>query len=275
MQDKNLIMMSGGYHQCTPAWNEDPQRKGNCYKLYFPVEGSGRICVDGIWYELMAGNAYFINGFLLDKQRCDDFMNIYWLHFVPESQYLGMYLNNLKPVFLWAKDDPILPSIDFTKIPFLFDDSNSPDSTMAAIPSLSISCYINSVILLLISDMMHRQPSEFKEYYYSLYTRLSPAIDYISNNYRNEIRLEDISSQTFLNPVYFSRLFKKCFKMTPVQYMNRIRLNEACRLLTQTGQSILEISENTGFCNQFYFSKVFRHHFRKTPTEYRNTKFSP
>ena len=275
MQNLNLVLLSGGYHECTPAWNEDTFRKGNYYKLYFPVNGNAKIFAGGEWFLLEEGKAYFINGFLLDKQRCENFMNVYWLHFIPESRFLSMYFNNLLPVFSWEKDNLILSSIDFKKIPLLFENSNSEDSTLVDKPSLSLNCYLNAIVLVLISDMISHQPSEFQETSYPLYKKLSPALDFINNNYKTDLKLEEISSKSFLNPIYFSRLFKKCFKITPVHYVNMIRLNEACRLLTQTEMSILEISENTGFCNQFYFSKVFKQHFRKTPSEYRITKFSP
>lgn len=275
MQNLNLVLLSGGYHECSPAWNEDPLGKGNYYKLYFPVAGNARVFVENEWYEFIAGNVYFINGFLLDKQRCDTFMNVYWLHFIPESQFLSMCFNNLKPVYCWEKGDPVLASIEFEKIPFLFDASYSIDSNLIEKPSLALSCNMNAIILLLVSNMIMNQSSESQDVSYPLYIKLNPALEYINLHYKTDLKLEEISRKSFLNPIYFSRLFKKCFKMTPAQYIIMIRLNEACRLLTQTDMSILEISENIGFCNQFYFSKVFKHHFRKTPSGYRITKFSP
>ncbi|HEY5584302.1 MAG TPA: AraC family transcriptional regulator [Ruminiclostridium sp.] len=275
MQNLNLILLSGGCNQCTPTWNEDPSGKGNCYKLYFPVEGKSRIFADGEWYELEEGNAYFINGFILEKQRCDDYMKVYWLHFIPESQFLSMYFNNLKPVYCWEQGNALLASIDYKKIPLLFDNQYTKSKELVEMSSLSLNCYINSIALMFISDMVEQQNSDFSSSYYHLYFKLKPALEFINDNYMNDLKLEDISQKIFLNPIYFSRLFKKCFKVTPSRYINMIRMNEACRLLMKTDLSILEISENTGFCNQFYFSKVFKHNFRKTPLEYRITKLSP
>lgn len=275
MQNLNLVLLSGGCNECTPAWNEDPSGKGNCYKIYFLVEGSSRIYADGEWYQLKEGNAYFINGFSLDKQRCDHYMKVYWLHFIPESQFLSMYFNNLKPVYCWEQGNALLSQVDYKKIPFLFDNQYTGDSNFLEMSSLSQICYINSMVLGLISDMVERQNSDFNTLSYPLYLKLKPALEFINNNFRHNLTLEVISQKTFLNPIYFSRLFKQCFKLTPNRYLNIIRLNEACRLLIQTDLSILEISENIGFCNQFYFSKVFKHHFRKTPLEFRNTKLSP
>jgi AraC-like DNA-binding protein len=275
MQDLNLILLSGGYHECTTLWNEDPMGKGNYYKIYFVKEGNARIYLDGQWHELSEGNAYFINGFLLDKQRCDNLMNVFWIHFIPESLFLTMFINDLNPFFMWNIESSIAKSINYEVIPTLFENANSKDPILLETLSLAHNFQVNSIILMLLSDMMLYEKTKSLEASYPLYVKLKPALDFMNDNYKEDIKLEEISAKSFLNPIYFSRLFKKCFKTAPVHYLNMIRLNEACRLLTRTDKSILEISEITGFCNQFYFSKVFKMHFRKTPSEYRITKISP
>jgi len=203
MQNLNLILLSGGYNKCTPAWNEDPSGKGNCYKLYFPVEGSSRIFADGQWYELKEGNAYFINGFILEKQRCDDYMKVYWLHFIPESEFLSMHFNNLKPVYCWKRGNALLASIDYKKIPFLFDNQFTRAKDPVEMSSLSLNCYINSIVLMFISDMVEQQDSDFSSSYYHLYFKLKPALEFINNNYMNDLKLDDISHKIFLNPYIF------------------------------------------------------------------------
>lgn len=275
MQDLNLVLLSGGFHECTPLWNEDPKGKGNYYKVYFVKDGNSRIYIDGQWHELCEGNAYFINGFLLDRQRCDKQMNVYWIHFIPESLFLTMFINNMKPFYSWDMKSSMAKSINYEIIPSLFENAYSKDPRLLETLSLALKFHINSIILMLLSDMLLCESSKPIDASYPLYVKLKPALDYMNENYRDDLKLEDISSKSFLNPIYFSRLFKKCFKTAPVHYLNMIRLNEACRLLTRTDKSILEISEITGFCNQFYFSKVFKSHFRKTPSEYRVTKLSP
>ncbi len=275
MDNLNVVLLSGGHYRCTPEWNFDPFGRDNCYKLYFPVAGGARIFIDSRWTELSEGNAYFINGFVLDRQRCENMMEVYWLHFIPESQLFGMYLNNFPPVYRWERGNPLLESIDFGRIPFLFDKPNTRDNSLIDAASFSLTCYINSVVLMLISDMAGKQNLAFDEISYGVYFKLKPAIDYINGNYRQNLKLEDIAQKSFLNHIYFLRLFKKCFKITPGRYINMLRFNEACRLLMKTEMSILEISEQTGFCNQFYFSKAFKSHFHKTPMEYRKTKLSP
>lgn len=275
MDNLNLILLSGGYYHCTPEWNAAISGKDNCYKLYFPIEGNANLKVNGEWYELTAGNAYFINGFMLEEQNCNDFMDVYWLHFTPESDFLSMNINSFKGIYSWKHSSKLLNNIDLGKIPLLFDDPYQEENKLLNMASLSMTCYISSIVLMFLSDMLDNQKAGFCNMSYDLYLKLEPAVDFINKNYFKNLRLDEIAQQIYLNPIYFLRLFKKCYKMTPSHYVTIKRLNEACRLLTRTDLSIKEISENTGFCNQFYFSKVFKSHFNKTPFEYRSKKLSP
>lgn len=275
MDNLNLVLLSGGYYRCTSEWNTEPYGKDSCYKLYFPIEGNAQICVKGKWHDLLAGNMYFINGFMLDKNHCDEYMNVYWLHFVPESQLLNMYFNNLKPVFCWESDYANTNSGDFKRIPELFENPYQKENKPLKMNNLSKICNINSLILKLISDMIEKQQADLSGISYDLYYKLEAAVEFIDGNYTKNLKLEHMAQKVFLNPEYFLRLFKKCFKMTPNEYVAMKRLNEACRLLTGTNISIREISENIGYCNQFYFSKVFSRYFHKTPLEYRSKKLSP
>lgn len=275
MENLNLVLLSGGLFVCTPEWNAEPFGKDSCFKIYFPVEGSAFVMIGGTWHKLHAGHAYFLNGFLLDKYRCEDLMKVYWLHFIPESQYLSMQLNSMQPLYSWSKEEFLPICGDYGKIPLLFDNPYMRDNNLAEMSSFSLTCRIHAMILHLISDMAERQSTWIGKHSHDLYAKLEPAIRFINENYAQNLKLEDIAQKAFLNPIYFLRLFKKCFKITPNHYLNMIRLQEACRLLMKTNLSIREIAVSTGFCNQFYFSKVFKSHFRKTPLEYRYTGFSP
>lgn len=275
MDNLNLVLLSGGYNNCTSDWNSEPYGKESFYKLYFPVEGNAEICVNGTWYDLLAGNVYFINGFLLDKYRCVDYMNVYWLHFIPDSQLLSMHLNKLKPVYCWENDYAAKYRTDFKQIPELFENTYERENPSLKLADFSKICNINALILKFISHMTEKQQVNLWGTPYDLYSKLEAAVDFIDGNYNKPLKLEQIAQKVFLNSSYFLRLFKKCFKMTPMEYVATKRLNEACRLLSRTNMSIREISETTGYCNQFYFSKVFRSYFHKTPLEYRFKRLSP
>jgi AraC-like DNA-binding protein len=65
------------------------------------------------------------------------------------------------------------------------------------------------------------------------------------------------------------RLFRKHLGITPSAYRERLRFEQACRLLHTTDLSVKEISERLGYCDQLYFSAAFRKRAGYPPTVYR------
>lgn len=95
-------------------------------------------------------------------------------------------------------------------------------------------------------------------------------IDYINSNYHNaSLSLEDVCREVGLNRNKLSDILKKNVGMTFSNFVNEIRLKEACRLLIETDLQVVEISINIGFGNVSHFNKVFKQAYQKTPLEYR------
>lgn len=98
------------------------------------------------------------------------------------------------------------------------------------------------------------------------------AFDYIRKNYMLPITLEDVSKYVYLNPSYFSRIFKNEMKCTFVFYVNKIRINAGKRLLADTSLPLTDISSMVGFEDQSYFTKVFKKITGVTPGRFRELR---
>lgn len=98
------------------------------------------------------------------------------------------------------------------------------------------------------------------------------AFRYVSVNLEKKISLDEVASYLFLNPSYFSRLFKKEVGETFVEYVTKMKINRAKELLEQTSESVGKISERLGYDNQSYFIKLFKTYVGLTPIEYRGGK---
>ncbi|MCG8310730.1 MAG: AraC family transcriptional regulator, partial [Cytophagales bacterium] len=68
-----------------------------------------------------------------------------------------------------------------------------------------------------------------------------------------------------LAPNYFHRIFKKNFGLTPYNYMLRLRMEMAVRLLTSTTKSVKEVAFETGYENEYYFYRQFKKHYNYSP----------
>jgi len=97
-------------------------------------------------------------------------------------------------------------------------------------------------------------------------------IHYIENYYNTAIKLSLIANLYNMNHQYLCRLFKKETGENFSGYLNRIRVENAARLLESTDESILEIALSVGFNSPSYFDAVFRKHHSVAPYQYRKIK---
>ncbi|HEY5583335.1 MAG TPA: PocR ligand-binding domain-containing protein [Ruminiclostridium sp.] len=98
------------------------------------------------------------------------------------------------------------------------------------------------------------------------------ALDYIKRNYIEQITLEDVANHVFLNPSYFSKIFKIEMNCTFVSYVNKVRINSSKSLLVNNTIPLSDISTLVGFDDQSYFTKVFKKEVGITPGKYRTTR---
>ena len=99
---------------------------------------------------------------------------------------------------------------------------------------------------------------------------IQKAIRIIETRYADPLTLDSVAAEAELSPAYLSTLFKKETGSTFSEFLTLCRMNEAKRLLRQTGESVASIAEQTGYMDAKYFSKVFSKTFGISPQKYRS-----
>ncbi|MGI6566046.1 MAG: PocR ligand-binding domain-containing protein [Limnochordia bacterium] len=95
------------------------------------------------------------------------------------------------------------------------------------------------------------------------------AVSYIKEHFREELTLEDVAQEVHFSPFYVSRLFKEELGLTFIEYLTKIRIDEAKRLLLETNKTVSEIADLVGYQDPSYFTKVFKKREGVTPTQFR------
>ena len=103
--------------------------------------------------------------------------------------------------------------------------------------------------------------------------KILPALVYINSNYSEDVTLEDASAKLNFDPSYFCRLFKSAIGATFTEYLNFVRICKAEKMLSETNDSIIAISEAVGFSSVSYFNRIFKKFRSCTPRYYRSTKY--
>lgn len=100
------------------------------------------------------------------------------------------------------------------------------------------------------------------------------ALHAIHENINDNLFLSDIADSLGMSESTFSRFFKKNAGRSFTDYVIELRIGRACRLLSETRQTISEICFNVGFSNLSNFNKHFLRQRGKTPSEYRKMALS-
>ncbi|WP_181916881.1 helix-turn-helix domain-containing protein [Paraburkholderia sp. BL27I4N3] len=99
--------------------------------------------------------------------------------------------------------------------------------------------------------------------------RVRRVTDYIRANLDGDLAISELAAQAGLSSFHFARVFRRETGETPHQYVSRLRLEEAARLLRATGQTVLQIAIAVGFENASHFSVQFKRGYGVTPLAYR------
>jgi two-component system response regulator YesN len=100
---------------------------------------------------------------------------------------------------------------------------------------------------------------------------LAEAAEYIRLNYRKDLTLKGLAERFYMNPLYLGQLLKKETGESFNDYLARVRVENAVRLLENTNLKVREIAEKVGFKEIQYFYKIFKHVAGKNPSAYRKT----
>ncbi len=94
-------------------------------------------------------------------------------------------------------------------------------------------------------------------------------LDWIEQSYTEHITLEQLASVAKTDSKYLCRFFKEYTGNSPIDYINRLRVERACLCMAEGDGSITEAALDNGFNDISYFCKIFKRYKGVTPREYR------
>lgn len=129
-----------------------------------------------------------------------------------------------------------------------------------------IENWLINIIVKTVDAVKSKQDSRLKSV-------IVKANKFLQENYANpNLTLETISDSLFLNPTYFSRLYKKETGENYIDALIRIRMEKAKILLRETNKKISDISESVGYPVLKYFYAIFKKYTGLTPLEFREKR---
>ncbi len=125
--------------------------------------------------------------------------------------------------------------------------------------------------LSLTEDKKVLSSTDMRQYTTDNSERLDDVLKYISNNYANDISLQDVSDVACMTTNSFCRFFKKMTNKSYVQFLNEVRIRNASRLLAQDDLPVSDVCYKVGYNSITNFNKQFKQIMGVTPNNFRNS----
>lgn len=264
------MFRTGGVVDSTPTLHFH-----DCLEINFIEGGKGVNVIENKKYDMLPGDFYVINN--LEH------------HMGVSDGSLKMLVIVFDPVFVW-KDNPM----DYEYLRPFFNrsvffsnrirgDNRYYSELLQVIKKIDrewmlkeegYRLVIKSLLMYLLAvlyrhfklkDEMGDDVISFRK----SYDRIRTAVEYINTNYSCDVTLEELSKIALMSRTYFSTYFKSIMNMSVSEYIESLRINNACRLLKTTGKNITEISIESGFNSLSYFNRAFKKLMSISPNEYR------
>lgn len=98
---------------------------------------------------------------------------------------------------------------------------------------------------------------------------INNALSYIDKYYMEQLRVEELASVCGLSETHFRRLFIASMKMSPMEYVNLVRIQIACELMKKTDYSMDEVAQHVGFVTTSTFNRNFKKIVETSPYQWK------
>ena len=262
----DLCMYQFGYEQCDPGHSFGPATR-NHYLFHYILSGTGTLMADNSkgetrTYSVKSGQGFMIfpgqiNTYIADEQLPWEYM---WIEFD------GLRVKEALSVTDLCKGAPIYHSHSKELREKLADEMlyivNHPqESSFHLIGHL----YLFLDYLLQSAKSTKLVSSGHMSDYY-----IKEAINYIEQNFQNNISIEDIAAVCGINRSYFGKIFRNSIGRSPQEFLMNYRMVKATELLKLTSLSIADVGSAVGYENQLHFSRAFKNIYGVSPREWRN-----
>ncbi len=100
--------------------------------------------------------------------------------------------------------------------------------------------------------------------------RFDGLAQWIRGHLNDDLSVEAIAEQASLSPRHFTRKFKAAFGITPADFVEELRLDEARWLLVNAGDPVERVAKDVGYANDETFRRAFVRRFGVVPSDYRS-----
>ena len=247
-------------------------------RIYLVTEGCAKLYLPNRVVDLQSGHMYIVPAHTVHSYECAGKFSHYYLHFYEgfkkETDIFDFY------DFPVEIDSNVLDEAIFDNMCKHHPEAQLPASDPTAYDnmgkfidyvhrynelSLAEKMELRGSILILFSKFVHKAQAKV----WTQDKRLAKVLTHIHNNIYEEISIDDLAAMVCVTKSHFIRIFVKMIGMSPLQYINRKKIDKAELLLITDDQPIKEIAYDLGYNDHSYFIRLFKKITGITPMAYR------
>ncbi len=99
--------------------------------------------------------------------------------------------------------------------------------------------------------------------------QIAPAIEYVRLEYTHLIKVEELAKTCHMSETHFRRVFEACMNMSPVDYINFVRIQKSCDLMKKSNDSMDMIAQKVGFSTTSTFNRNFKKFLNTSPYQWK------
>lgn len=255
---------------------EDKYHDHDFAEITYILSGKGKYYVEGKVYDVTAGDLIICNpgvkhnNILINEKEPTVEVFVGFTNF----QFRGMPVNSIvlkKEEYIFHTSGELKQEISN----ICWEMVSEQESTHAG-KYFMLKAHLMRMLLLIVREVFEGTSSEKqKSYNFESYNKnyvVKKIITYLNENYHSKISLDQIAKNMYLSPVYISKIFKEETGESPINYLIKIRLEKARKILMNgENGSIKHIATSVGYDDVYHFSKLFKKYYGMSPLYYRKT----
>ncbi|MCF0106909.1 MAG: AraC family transcriptional regulator [Holdemanella sp.] len=255
----DLYLNFCGKSTCEPEHSFGPHVR-QVYLIHYISKGKGIFKVGKHIYHLQQGQGFLIRPGQLTYYQADedDPWEYSWIGFGGDKckEYLSAIgINEKNPIFDTDFGDELMQLVD--------------DMLKLNHNTISNQFKLQSLLFSYLEVLSRNGASSDYSKFDAENKYVQQAVNYIENNFSNEITIQKIANSINIDRSYLFSLFKKERGCSPQQYLTDFRISYAEELLIETDYSVSKICYLCGYKNPETFTKTFKKHVGKAPGQYR------
>lgn len=270
-QDESVLALMGSKWIQVYGENIDNLHFHNLLEIGYCHYGDGDLVIEDDLYRFGAGMISCIPANFLHVTRSDTDVKAFWeyIYINPEdilrqwgksSQEIRDIMEAVgkKSFFIKAEENPMI----VTMIRAIFEEMQQKGAHYR-------ECVRGIAYALLFEIARFNGREAWQTIGKGVSLQLESAIEYVEKNYPNDFKIADLANECHMSETHFRRIFQEKMNMTPVEYVNFVRVRKACELIDKTDISMEDVAEKVGFITPSTFNRNFRRIIGTSPYQWK------